>query len=162
MDLAMNLKTAREKAGYSQNDVAERLHISRQSISRWENGKSIPDIESLKILSKIYQMSLEDLVNGEKVNELIKNSDEQNDELTNTDYFLIVATALLSCVVPIIGLFINIGLIVYCYVKKLKLKSLYWLIICLCIIINISNAYTVLSVEIPTFGNGNIEKISKI
>lgn len=40
MDLGKNLKEARKKAGYSQKDVAEKLNISRQAISRWENGVS--------------------------------------------------------------------------------------------------------------------------
>ena len=41
LNLGKNLKNAREKAGYSQNDVAEKLNISRQSVSRWENGGSL-------------------------------------------------------------------------------------------------------------------------
>lgn len=38
MSLAIRLKNAREKSGYSQNEVAESLNISRQAVSKWENG----------------------------------------------------------------------------------------------------------------------------
>ena len=38
MDLSIKLKEAREKAGYSQKEVSEKLNVSRQSVSRWENG----------------------------------------------------------------------------------------------------------------------------
>ena len=41
MDLSIKLKEAREKAGYSQKEVSEKLNVSRQSVSRWENGGSL-------------------------------------------------------------------------------------------------------------------------
>ena len=56
LTLAEKLKSARENAGYSQSQVAERLNISRQAVSRWENGRAYPDIDNLVVLSEIYKV----------------------------------------------------------------------------------------------------------
>lgn len=50
MDLSQQLKTSRQNAGLSQTKVAEQLHISRQAISQWENGKNYPDLDNLILL----------------------------------------------------------------------------------------------------------------
>jgi transcriptional regulator with XRE-family HTH domain len=46
-----NLKKLRNKAGYTQQEVADQLFVTRQCISRWEQGKTIPDIHSLDKLA---------------------------------------------------------------------------------------------------------------
>ena len=60
--LGGKLKSSRVKKGYSQNDVAEELHISRQSISKWENDISYPDLDNLVKLSTYYQVSIDHLL----------------------------------------------------------------------------------------------------
>ncbi len=62
MSLAIRLKNAREKSGYSQNEVAESLNISRQAVSKWENGWTCPDIDNLILLSKLYKVSTDELL----------------------------------------------------------------------------------------------------
>jgi len=59
--IAKYLKTARIEKGYSQQEIADLLNISRQSISNWENGKSYPDLENLILLSNICEFSLDSL-----------------------------------------------------------------------------------------------------
>ena len=66
MALHDNLKNCREAKGLSQIDVANRLHVSRQTISKWETGKSFPDIESIIMFSDIYDISLDELLKEEK------------------------------------------------------------------------------------------------
>ncbi|WP_252893793.1 helix-turn-helix domain-containing protein [Lentilactobacillus senioris] len=61
--LAIQLKEARSNTGYSQNDVATILHITRQSVSKWERGIVYPDLDNLIRLSDIYKVSIDDLVN---------------------------------------------------------------------------------------------------
>lgn len=56
------LKKLREGKNLSQEMVAEELNISRQAISRWENDKAFPDIENLKLLSELYEVSIDELV----------------------------------------------------------------------------------------------------
>ena len=60
--LGGKLKSSRVKKGYSQNDVAEELHISRQSISKWENDISYPELDNLVKLSTYYQVSIDQLL----------------------------------------------------------------------------------------------------
>nr|WP_317325245.1 helix-turn-helix transcriptional regulator [uncultured Flavonifractor sp.] len=62
MTLDKKLACLRKKQGLSQADVSEKLDISRQAVSRWENGVAIPSIENLRYLSKLYHVSLEYLL----------------------------------------------------------------------------------------------------
>ena len=61
-----NLAAARKKRGMSQEELARAVQVTRQSISHWENGTSQPDIETLKTLSGILQVSVEELIYGEE------------------------------------------------------------------------------------------------
>lgn len=61
------LKYFREKKGYTQEDLASELLISRQSISKWENGINEPDIETIKKLCQIFDCSLAELIDDDKV-----------------------------------------------------------------------------------------------
>lgn len=66
MELAGNLKRKREECRLSQDDVASKLNISRQSISKWETGKCYPDLDNLILLSDLYKISLDELIKGDK------------------------------------------------------------------------------------------------
>lgn len=54
MEINQKLKNARINMNLTQEDVAEKIMISRQTISNWENGKSLPDIMSIINLSELY------------------------------------------------------------------------------------------------------------
>ncbi|HBF9224563.1 TPA: helix-turn-helix transcriptional regulator [Clostridioides difficile] len=58
-----NLKSLRKINQYTQEELAEKLNVSRQSIAKWESGESIPDIASCIKLAKLYNVKLDDLVN---------------------------------------------------------------------------------------------------
>lgn len=62
MTLDKKLARLRKQQGLSQADVSERLDISRQAVSRWESGIATPSTENLQLLSKIYGVSLEYLL----------------------------------------------------------------------------------------------------
>ena len=62
MTVGNTLKYHRKKANLSQIEVACKLHVSRQSISSWENDHSYPSLDNLIALSRIYQTSIEDLL----------------------------------------------------------------------------------------------------
>lgn len=66
MDIFTKLKAARIKANLTQEMVAEKLQVSRQTISNWENGKTYPDIISVIALSDIYAISLDALLKGDE------------------------------------------------------------------------------------------------
>ena len=52
----------RTKTGLSQDELAERVYVTRQAVSRWENGETIPNTETLKLLSKIFDVSINTLL----------------------------------------------------------------------------------------------------
>ena len=61
--ISMNLKRLRKIYQYTQENIAEKINVSRQSIAKWENGESTPDIDTLIKLSKLYNVTLDNLVN---------------------------------------------------------------------------------------------------
>ncbi len=65
MDIGDKIKAARIQAQFTQEQAAEVLGVSRQTISNWENGKTYPDIVSVIKMSDLYQVSLDRLLKGE-------------------------------------------------------------------------------------------------
>lgn len=65
MTLGERLKEYRVKEGLSQEQLAERLNVSRQAITKWENDKGIPDIDNLITISRMMGVTLDELVMGE-------------------------------------------------------------------------------------------------
>lgn len=68
MTLGENLQRLRKEKGLSQEDVAQKLFVSRQSVSKWENSAAEPGVENLKALAKLYGVTLDELM-GEKPSE---------------------------------------------------------------------------------------------
>lgn len=62
MEKKNSLQEARRRAGFSQEEVAERLGVSRQTISKWETGETMPDICQAKRLAMLYHLTLDELV----------------------------------------------------------------------------------------------------
>ena len=84
MSLGNNLYQARKKAGLSQEGVAERLGVSRQTISKWETGETLPDIRQSKRLAVLYKLTLDELIDFDldvqEIEQAIARSDEKRDE----------------------------------------------------------------------------------
>ncbi len=169
MNLSQKLKNAREQANLSQQDVADSLNISRQSVSKWETGRACPDIDNLAILSELYGVSLDYLIKDNFESKNIKaerNFFQENAEnrskkhSSNYDSFYIVAVTLLSCIVPFIGIFLNLGIIIFCIIKKYKLSPLIWLILIVCLIINLMNVGIILNNSFFNYGRATIKKVA--
>lgn len=64
MNIAERLQELRKKAGYSQEQVAEKLGISRQAISKWESGQGKPEIDNIVRLTEIYEVSADYILLG--------------------------------------------------------------------------------------------------
>lgn len=81
MSLGNHLFQAREKTGLSQELVAEKLGVSRQTISKWETDETVPDIYQSKKLAILYQVSLDELIAFDvelhQIETVIQNSDEE-------------------------------------------------------------------------------------
>lgn len=59
----MNLKKMRKFHRYTQEEVAEKIGVSRQAVAKWESGETVPDINNCKALAELYGVALDDLVN---------------------------------------------------------------------------------------------------
>ncbi len=81
MSLGNNLFHARKKSGLSQEAVAEKLGVSRQTISKWETDETLPDICQSKKLSVLYGLSLDELIDFDmdvkKLEQVVKNTPEK-------------------------------------------------------------------------------------
>ena len=69
MSLSENLQRLRKEKGLSQEDVAQKLFVSRQSVSKWENGNAEPGVENLKALARLYGVTLDKLMGNESFSE---------------------------------------------------------------------------------------------
>lgn len=99
MEISERLKEARKNTGMTQSEVADKIMVSRVTLSHWENGKSLPDIASLINLSNLYNISLDELVKGDsKMTDKVK-KDSRNSQINTR---LILTTGILVTVVGII------------------------------------------------------------
>ena len=81
MNLGENLFQARKKKGLSQEAVAEKLGVSRQTISKWETGETLPDIRQAKKLAVLYGLTLDELIefdaDVQEIQEVINKTTEE-------------------------------------------------------------------------------------
>ena len=69
MGFAENLTELRKLSNYSQEDLAERIGVSRQTLSKYETGESLPDIEKCRLLADVFSVTVDDLISYEKNDE---------------------------------------------------------------------------------------------
>lgn len=62
MNFKDNFTALRKKAGLSQNEIAEKLFVTRQAVSRWEQGDTVPEIETLQAISTLFGVTINDLL----------------------------------------------------------------------------------------------------
>lgn len=114
MELGKRLKDLRNKHNITQEEFADKLYVSRQTISSWENDKSYPDIHSLLMISELFKISLDDLVKGdieimeEKINQNVIGSFKKD----NNIYGVLLIICILSAI-PMSRLFGIVGDIIW-------------------------------------------------
>lgn len=96
-EISLKLKEARQKAGMTQEQLADRIMVSRVTVSHWENGRSLPDIASLITLSDLYQISLDELVKGDpKMKDKIV-QDAKNQQILKYEVrFMLISTLIIA------------------------------------------------------------------
>ena len=107
MEISERLKEIRQNAGMTQEEVAEKIMVSRVTVSHWENGKSLPDIVSLISLSDLYSISLDELLKGDsKMTEKVKKDAKEaknNKRLIGITAILVIAVMLVYGVSILVG-----------------------------------------------------------
>ncbi len=114
MDVGIRIKKYREKQNISQDELAEKIFVSRQTISNWENSKSYPDIKSLLLLSDIFKVSLDDFMKGdiEKIKNLVNTQKVR--EFNIIGYIYLAELLILAITAyPLFKLEGNIGVIIW-------------------------------------------------
>lgn len=100
MELGKQIKKYRNELSLSQDDLAEKIYVTRQTISNWENDKSYPDVNSLVLLSEVFNTSIDNLIKGdvEVIKEQISNEDRMQFKRMSNIYGLLL---FLSIITPI-------------------------------------------------------------
>lgn len=83
IEIANRLVNLRKKNGYSQEELAEKIGISRQAVSKWERAESSPDTDNIIALSRLYGVSIDELLHSEEWEGLARNQTEEDRQ--NTD-----------------------------------------------------------------------------
>lgn len=109
MNLSKQIQQLRKRDGLSQEALAEKMYVSRQSISNWENERSYPDIHNLLMLSAIFNISLDELVKGDV--KMMKDTLRQSNMMKLTGVMLVGLLAIPVSIPPMMKYFGMIGLI---------------------------------------------------
>lgn len=99
MELAGQIKKHRQALGISQEALAERIYVSRQTISNWETARTYPDVQSLLLLSVAFDISIDELIKGDV--------ETMEESVRKADHSLIwmYAAEMLLTVIAIVALF---------------------------------------------------------
>lgn len=102
MEIEKQIKKYRTKMNFSQDELAQRIFVSRQTISNWENNKSYPDVKSLLLLSSLFNISLDILIKGdlEEMKEQIK-KDDINKFKHDGNIFVVLFILTMISIVPL-------------------------------------------------------------
>ena len=124
MELGKQIKTYRQEAHMSQEELAYRVYVSRQTISNWENDKCYPDVKSLVLLGEVFQVSLDKLIKGDVdiMKEVIK-----KEEVEKMNWYGVIYTVALGItVVSAVPLFIWLGMWAFIPWGIIYAIALYW------------------------------------
>lgn len=89
------IKFLRERNNLTQEELAKKVPVTREAVSKWETGRRIPDIETLIILSNIFDVSIESLLSGEESNNAVVNLYKDNIKLHKKVGILLLVTILI-------------------------------------------------------------------
>lgn len=107
MELGKQIKMYRLENKLSQEELADRIYVSRQTISNWENDKSYPDINSLVLLSEVFKVSLDKLIKGDV--DVMKDVIQKEEVDKMNHYGRIYTIMLIVTVVSVVPLFMRLG-----------------------------------------------------
>lgn len=129
MEIGQQIIRYRKQQALSQEELAEKVYVSRQSISNWENDKTYPDIYSLSLLSQIFQVSLDQLIKGdiEKMKYTITQVDKKNFE-RDTKVMVTLMILLMISSYPLVyflewlglGIFVLLSIITMTYANRVE------------------------------------------
>ena len=139
MEFNEKLVQLRKSRNMTQDELAEALYVSRAAVSKWESGRGLPSIDSLKDIAKFFSVSIDELLSGEK---LLSLAEKENSSNTRKICNIIFGVAdLLSFVLFVLPLYpstiegfvYSVGLLSYTETSKINI-AVYWVLFALLIL----------------------------
>ena len=139
MEFNEKLVQLRKSRNMTQDELAEALYVSRAAVSKWESGRGLPSIESLKDIAKFFSVSIDELLSGEK---LLSLAEKENSSNTRKICNIIFGVAdLLSFVLFVLPLYpstiegfvYSVGLLSYTETSKINI-AVYWVLFALLVL----------------------------
>ena len=148
MEFNERLQELRKNKGLTQEELAEALYVSRTAISKWESGRGYPSLDSLKEISAFFEISIDELLSGEKILSIAE--DENKSNIRRICNYLMGAADIFACTLiflplfpnPIDGYIYSVNLLSYTYTTKFNL-TLYWILFVLLIVCGIVRIVTI-------------------
>ena len=104
MEFSKKIQEIRNKNKLTQEQFAEKLYVSRTAVSKWESGKGYPSIDSLKYISKIFNISIDELLSNEEIIDIAEKENTTNIEKNNNLVFgLLDIMSILFIFLPLYG-----------------------------------------------------------
>ena len=139
MEFNEKLVQLRKSRNMTQDELAEALYVSRAAVSKWESGRGLPSIDSLKDIAKFFSVSIDELLSGEK---LLSLAEKENSSNTRKICNIIFGVAdLLSFVLFVLPLYpstiegfvYSVGLLSYTETSKINI-AVYWVLFALLVL----------------------------
>ena len=119
MELGNHIKHYRNEKCLSQDELAERVYVTRQTISNWENNKNYPDINSIVLLSEVFEISIDNLIKGD-LEQMKKEINSEEVKKLNF-YSLMMAILMIAAIISLVPLIKFIG--VYAFIVYFALLA---------------------------------------
>lgn len=148
MEFNEKLQELRKQEGLTQEELAEILFVSRTAVSKWESGRGMPSIESLKAISKFFAVTLDDLLSSEELLVIAEDDHKQKEmHIRDMIYGLLDCSMALLFLLPFFGQKVN-GAIQEVSLLALTEIQLYLKVLYLVIVIGMT-ALGVLTLALP-------------
>ncbi len=112
MRLGENIRKLREEKGFTQQQLADKMYVSRQTVCRWENGSRCPDLIMAKKLADEFDVTMDDLISEEDMREYDRFAgSERFEAFRNKRHFLELQKKILAFLQTLGGVYLSIGLL---------------------------------------------------
>lgn len=139
MEFNEKLVQLRKSRNMTQDELAEALYVSRAAVSKWESGRGLPSIDSLKDIAKFFSVSIDELLSGEKLLSLAEKENSSNTiKICNIIFGVADLLSFVLFVLPLYpstvdGYVYSVGLLSYTETSKINI-AVYWVLFALLIL----------------------------
>lgn len=166
MEIGEKLKECRKNCKMSQEEVAKKINTTRQAISRWERGESMPDIQMLQKLTEIYGVNLNEFMeadgNKKAFEEKSKGKDHSSNANDKQDLIIVLLYGIflvMSATIPVLGLLVPIYVFLKYKNENKKYVIILRIIAAFCLVVAVYNIYLIVYLK---FIDNGITKITPL